>query len=147
MTAGAVGAIIGAVAFGLAVAVAVPMFAARGVHHLPIDIVRMWWGATLASLCFGMLGVALGAATRHTVGAIIGAIIWVQVIEVAVLQPSVPSLAKWLADRCRCRVDELRKGRGRVAVARRGCPRPAGVGRRTDLRRRQGQPQQRNRRL
>ena len=96
VTAGAVGAIIGAVAFGLAVAVAVPMFAARGVHHLPIDIVRMWWGATLASLCFGMLGVALGAATRHTVGALIGAIIWVQVIEVAVLQPSVPSLAKWL---------------------------------------------------
>jgi len=56
----------------------------------------MWWGAVLASGCFGMLGVALGAAARHTVGAIIGAIIWVQVIEVAVLQPSVPSLAKWL---------------------------------------------------
>ena len=43
-----------------------------------------------------MLGVALGAAARHAVGAIIGAIIWVQVIEVGVLQPSVPSLAKWL---------------------------------------------------
>jgi hypothetical protein len=56
----------------------------------------MWWGATLASLCFGMLGVALGAATRHTVGAIVGAVIWVQVIEVSVLQPSIPSLAKWL---------------------------------------------------
>lgn len=37
------------------------------------------------------LGVALGAAARHTVGAIIDAIIWVQVIEVGVLQPSVPA--------------------------------------------------------
>jgi len=96
ITAGALGAVTGAVAFGLAVAIGVQMLAAKGVHHLPIDIGRMWWGATLASCCFGMLGVALGALTRHTVGAMIGAIIWVQVIEVAVLQPSVPSLAKWL---------------------------------------------------
>ncbi|HEY0520208.1 MAG TPA: hypothetical protein VGC84_12010 [Ilumatobacteraceae bacterium] len=95
-TAGGIGAITGAAAFGMAAAVAIPMFAAKGVHHLPIDIGRMWWGATLASACFGMLGVALGSAARHTVGAIIGAIIWVQVIEVSVLQPAIPSLAKWL---------------------------------------------------
>jgi ABC-2 type transport system permease protein len=96
VTAGGIGAVTGAAAFGLAVAVAVPMLAAKGIHHLPVDVTRMWWGAALASACFGMLGVALGAATRHTVGAIIGAIIWVQVVEVAVLQPSAPSLAKWL---------------------------------------------------
>jgi ABC-type transport system involved in multi-copper enzyme maturation permease subunit len=95
-TAAGIGAVTGAVAFGLAAAIAIPMFAAKGVHHLPIDIGRMWWGAALASSCFGMLGVALGSAARHTVGAIVGAVIWVQVIEVAVLQPSVPSLAKWL---------------------------------------------------
>ncbi|MGZ4806912.1 MAG: hypothetical protein ACXV5U_11055 [Ilumatobacteraceae bacterium] len=96
VTAAGLGAVAGAVAFGLAVAVGVPMFAAKGVHDLPVDLTRMWWGAVLASSCFGMLGVALGAAARHTVGAIIGAIIWVQIIEVGVLQPSVPALAKWL---------------------------------------------------
>jgi ABC-2 type transport system permease protein len=96
MTAGGLGAVTGATAFGLALAIAVPMLSAKGVHHIPVDIGRMWLGATVASCCFGMLGVALGAATRHTVGAIVGALIWVQVIEVAVLQPSVPSLAKWL---------------------------------------------------
>ncbi|HEY4610866.1 MAG TPA: hypothetical protein VIH06_16730 [Ilumatobacteraceae bacterium] len=96
MTAGGLGAATGAAAFGLATAIAVPMLAAKGVHHLPIDLGRMWLGATVASCCFGMLGVALGSITRHTVGAIVGALIWVQVIEVAVLQPSVPSLAKWL---------------------------------------------------
>ena len=96
LTAGGFGAVTGAVAFGLAAAVAFPMFAAKGVHHIPIDITRMWVGAVLASACYGMLGVALGALARHTVGAIIGAIIWVQIVEVGVLQPAVPSLAKWL---------------------------------------------------
>jgi ABC-2 type transport system permease protein len=96
VTAGGLGAVTGAAAFGLATAVAIPMFAAKGVHHLPFDMTRMWLGAVVASSCFGMLGVALGALTRHTVGAIVGAILWVQVVEVAVLQPAVPALAKWL---------------------------------------------------
>lgn len=96
VTAGGLGALIGAVAFGLALAVAVPMYASKGVHHLPVDVVRLWWGAALASACFGMLGVALGSLARNTVGAIVGAIIWVQAIEVGVLQPAAPSLAKWL---------------------------------------------------
>ncbi|HEY4608400.1 MAG TPA: hypothetical protein VIH06_04330 [Ilumatobacteraceae bacterium] len=95
-TAGGLGAVTGAGAFGLALAIAMPMLSAKGVHHLPVDVGRMWLGATVASCCFGMLGVALGSITRHTVGAIVGALIWVQVIEVAVLQPSAPSLAKWL---------------------------------------------------
>ncbi len=95
-TAAGLGAVIGAVAFGLALAVALPLFAAKGVHHLPVDVPRLWWGAALASACYGMLGVALGALARHTVGAIVGAIIWVQVIEVSVLQPAAPAVAKWL---------------------------------------------------
>jgi len=96
VTSAALGAVAGAVAFGLAIAVALPMFAAKGIHHMPVDVTRMWWGAVLASACFGMLGVALGAAARNTVGAIIGAVIWVQIIEVGLLQRTVPALAKWL---------------------------------------------------
>ncbi len=38
----------------------------------------------------------MGALTRNTVGAIIGALGWVFLVEVAILQPLAPSLAKWL---------------------------------------------------
>jgi hypothetical protein len=38
----------------------------------------------------------LGALTRNTVGAIIGALGWVFLVELAVLQPLAPSLARWL---------------------------------------------------
>ena len=96
VTAGGIGGVAGALAFGLALAVSLPLFAAKGVHHLPVDVPRLWWGAVLASACFGMLGVALGSLTRHTVGAIVAAIIWVQVVEVGVLQPAAPGVAKWL---------------------------------------------------
>src|SRR5947199_6731269 len=96
VTAGAVGAIGGAVLFGLALAVAVPLYAAKGVHHLPVNLQSLWLGTALITACYGLLGVALGALTRNTVTAIIGALVWVGVIELAILQPVVPSLAKWL---------------------------------------------------
>ena len=94
--AGAIGAVAGAATFGLALAVAVPLYAAKGVHHLPVDVASLWLGTTLITACYGLLGVALGALTRNTVGAIIGALIWVTVIEVTILQPLVPAIAKWL---------------------------------------------------
>jgi ABC-2 type transport system permease protein len=96
VTMGAIGALLGAVLFGLAVAVAVPVYAAKGIHGLPVDLAPMWLGATLATAIYGMLGVAVGALARNTVGAIVGAIIWVQAIEVGLLQSAVPSVAKWL---------------------------------------------------
>jgi ABC-type transport system involved in multi-copper enzyme maturation permease subunit len=80
VTMGAIGALLGAVLFGLAVAVAVPVYAAKGIHGLPVDLAPMWLGATLATAIYGMLGVAIGALARNTVGAIVGAIIWVQAI-------------------------------------------------------------------
>ena len=92
----ALGAVVGAVCFGLALAVAVPMYAAKGVHDLGVNVPQLWLGATIASACFGLLGVALGALTRNTVGAVIGAVIWVQIVEVSILQPAVPAVAKWL---------------------------------------------------
>ena len=39
---------------------------------------------------------ALGAVTRNTVGAIVAALVWAQLIEVTILQNLIPSLAKWL---------------------------------------------------
>jgi hypothetical protein len=96
VTAALVGALGGAVIFGLDLAIALPLYAARGVHHLPVNVTSLWIGTTLLTACFGLLGVALGALTRNTVAAIIGALVWAAVIELAVLQPLFPSLAKWL---------------------------------------------------
>lgn len=90
------GAALGALTFGLALGVAKTLFAAKGIHHLPVDVPRLWLGAVLGTACYGLLGVALGALTRNTVGAIVFGIVWVQVIEVGILQPALPSLAKWL---------------------------------------------------
>lgn len=96
ITVGGIGAALGAVLFALAAAVAVPLYAAKGVHHLPVNLLAMGLGATLASAIYGLLGVAVGALARNTVGAIVGGIVWVQAIEVGLLQSAVPSLAKWL---------------------------------------------------
>jgi hypothetical protein len=56
----------------------------------------MWLGAALSGGCYALLGVALGALTRNTVGAVIGALAWVQVVEVGLLQNAWPAMAKWL---------------------------------------------------
>jgi len=90
------GAVVGAFTFGLALAVAVPLYATKGVHHLAVDIPQLWIGAVVATACYGLLGVALGALTRNTVAAIIGSIVWVQFVEVVILQNALPGLAKWL---------------------------------------------------
>jgi hypothetical protein len=95
-TAAGLGLAYGALTFALTLAVAVPVYSARGVHHFPVSIPALWLGTTLLTSCFGLLGVALGALTRNTVGAIIGALVWVFLVELAILQPLVPSLAKWL---------------------------------------------------
>ncbi len=93
---GVLGVVVGALDFGLALAVALPMYSAHGVHTLPADIPQLWWGATLAAGTYGLLGVALGALTRNTVAAVVGALAWVQIVEVGILQSVVPSIAKWL---------------------------------------------------
>jgi ABC-2 type transport system permease protein len=43
-----------------------------------------------------MIGVALGALTRNTVGAIVAAIAWTILIEQIILQAVVPGIEKWL---------------------------------------------------
>jgi ABC-2 type transport system permease protein len=96
VTAALAGALGGAVIFGLDLAIALPVYAAKGVHHLPVDIASLWTGTTLLTACFGLLGVALGALTRNTVAAIVGALVWAAVIELSVLQPLFPAIAKWL---------------------------------------------------
>jgi ABC-type transport system involved in multi-copper enzyme maturation permease subunit len=96
LTAGGLGAVGGAGTFGLALAVAVPVYASKGVHALPVHVAALWLGTTLITGCYGLLGVALGALTRNTVAAVLGGLAWMVVVEVAILRPLVPSLARWL---------------------------------------------------
>lgn len=96
VTAGLVGAVLGAATFGLTYVEAVVLYGSRGVHSLPIDLTQLWVGATLSTMLYGLLGVALGALTRNTVAAIVGGIAWAMVIEAGILAAVVPDLAKWL---------------------------------------------------
>ena len=96
VTALGLGAILGAGTFGIAYAEAVVIYGARGVDALPVDVAQLWIGATVASALYGLVGVALGALTRNTVAAIIGAIAWVMVIEVGILASALPAVAQWL---------------------------------------------------
>ncbi len=96
ITVTALGAIVGAVGFGLSLAAAVPALSSRGVHHLAGDTPQMWVGCVIVSALFGALGVALGALTRSTVVAIIGAIGWAVLIEVGLLANLAPAVGKWL---------------------------------------------------
>jgi ABC-2 type transport system permease protein len=95
-TVGGLGALLGAVVFGIGYAVAVAVYAANGVHTLPVDLTQLWLGATLASSVYGLLGVAIGSLTRNTVAAIVGGIGWAMIIENGILQNVVPEVAKWL---------------------------------------------------
>jgi len=90
------GAVFSAIVFGLGLGTVVATLAAHGIHHLPTQTGRLYLGSVIAGACFGMIGVALGALTRNTVGAIVAAIAWAIFVEQIILQAVVPSLEKWL---------------------------------------------------
>jgi len=92
---GGLGAIAGAGVFALTWGVGAGLFALRGVHHLQADVVGLAVGTVLVTATFGLVGVALGALVRNMVSAIVGALVWVGVVELAVLQPLWPSVDRW----------------------------------------------------
>jgi ABC-2 type transport system permease protein len=96
LTTGAIGAVLAAVTYALIVAIVVPLYASKGVHQLPLDVTSLGLGTVLAGACYGLLGVALGALTRNTVAAIVGGLVWIQFVEVGILENAIPSIAKWL---------------------------------------------------
>jgi len=92
----ALGAASGAVIFGLGLGTVVVELSAHGIHHLPAGVTSLYVGTVISSACFGMIGVALGALTRSTIGAIVAAIGWTLVVEEIILQTVAPHLDKWL---------------------------------------------------
>ena len=93
---GAVGAVLAAVTYVVTIAVAIPLYASKGLHHIPLDMTSLGLGTVLSGACYGLLGVALGALTRNTVAAIVGGLVWIQLVEVGILENAIPSVAKWL---------------------------------------------------
>ena len=47
-------------------------------------------------MLFGLIGVALGYITRSTVAAVVGAVGWLLIAEMAILRTAAPQLGKWL---------------------------------------------------
>ena len=90
------GAVFSAVLFGLGLATIVLTLSAHGIHHLPAGVGTLYAGTVISSACFGMIGVALGALTRNTIGAIVAAIAWALFIEQVILATIVPGIEKWL---------------------------------------------------
>jgi ABC-2 type transport system permease protein len=90
------GAAFAAVLYGLGLATIVATLSAHGIHHLPGDVGRLYAGTVISAACFGMIGVALGALTRNTIGAIVAAIVWTLFVEQVILAAIVPGVEKWL---------------------------------------------------
>jgi hypothetical protein len=91
-----IGAAFSAITFGAGLGAVVAELSAHHLHHLPNGTGGLYAGAVIASTCFGMIGVALGALTRNTVGAIVAAIAWTILMEQIILQAVVPGIEKWL---------------------------------------------------
>lgn len=89
-------AIFSAAVFGLGLITVVLTLSAHGIHHLPAGVTTLYVGTVISSACFGMIGVALGALTRNTIGAIVAAIVWALFIEQIILANVAPSIEKWL---------------------------------------------------
>ena len=93
----AVGAAFSAITFGIGLgAVVAELSAQHHLHQLPNGTGSLYAGTVIASTCFGMIGVALGALTRNTLGAIVAVIAWTLLIEQVILQAVVPGIEKWL---------------------------------------------------
>jgi ABC-type transport system involved in multi-copper enzyme maturation permease subunit len=96
VTTGVIGAVIAGASYLATMATALPLYASKNIHHLPIGLTNLGLGTVLSGACFGLLGVAVGALARNTVAAVVVGLIWIQLFEVAILQSALPSMAKWL---------------------------------------------------
>jgi ABC-2 type transport system permease protein len=77
------GALLGLVAAGLCAAIIFPILSSRGVESggSTSEVIELIAGNTAASALFAGIGVGLGALIRNQVGAIIGALGWIFLVE------------------------------------------------------------------
>lgn len=93
----AAGVVFGALAAGVAMAVANHLYGTKG-YTFPLDSGTGWSilvGAVLYAALFGALGAATGSLVRDQVGAIVGWLAWLFVVENIVLAVA-PDVGRWL---------------------------------------------------
>ena len=90
------GVVLAGLTFGVSLAAAVGELYAHGVHQLPSGTAGMFAGSVAAAVLFGLIGVALGYITRSTIAAVVGAVGWLLIAEMAILGTAAPQLGKWL---------------------------------------------------
>ncbi len=91
-----IGAVIGLIAFATAIALAT--LTLSGKAHAPIDTdiaLQILGGVVLGFAIYAFVGVAVGALIRNQVAAVVGALIWVLILE-ALLTVFVDWIGKWL---------------------------------------------------
>ena len=91
-----IGAIIGLIGFATAIVLAT--ITLSGKEHAPIDssiALQILGGVVLGFAIYAFLGVAVGALIRNQVAAVVGALVWVLVLE-ALITVFVDWIGKWL---------------------------------------------------
>ncbi len=94
VTAGVVGTLYGAAACAVAAAIAVPVLAASDATGRA-NVTAMLGGSLLATALYAVAGVGVGALVRNQVAVIVGALVWVLVLE-ALVVAFLPRVGKWL---------------------------------------------------
>jgi ABC-2 family transporter protein len=90
------GLVLGLAACALTALLAIPLLAARGAISIPTStILQVLAGATLASVLYAVIGVAVGALVTNQIAAILGAIVWVILVE-SLIVAFLPAVGKWL---------------------------------------------------
>lgn len=92
----AIGAIIGLIGFATAIGLATLTLSSK--DHAPIDsgvALQILGGVVLGFAIYAFLGVAVGALVRNQVAAVVGALVWVLVLE-ALITVFVDWIGKWL---------------------------------------------------
>lgn len=90
------GLVLGLVACALTAALAVPLLAMRDAVSIPTStIVQILGGAVLACVLYAVIGVAVGALVTNQIAAILGAVIWVILVE-SLLVTFLPEVGRWL---------------------------------------------------
>ena len=92
-----VGLVLGLVCFGVVTAVVLGIFSARGIDSglSGGDVLAIVVGSTIATGLYAAFGLGLGAVLRNQVGAVVGALGWVFVLEP--LLRVIPTFGDWVS--------------------------------------------------
>lgn len=93
---GLVGLVFGVACVALTAVLAVPLLAVRDAATLPgSDVAQVLVACALGTAVYAVVGVGVGALVRNQIAAIVGALVWVMLVE-ALLVSLLPEVGRWL---------------------------------------------------